>query len=58
MVADIEAAKETFQDLLDSLLLDEVYRVTFEQRALLRTHASSLIREFIMAVYLQAPEDN
>lgn len=55
---DIDAAKETFQDLLDSLIMDEVYRGTFEQRALLRTRASSLIREFIMAVRLQAPENN
>ncbi|MEM7736258.1 MAG: dGTP triphosphohydrolase [Deinococcota bacterium] len=52
----IDAHQEAFQDLLDSLVIDEVYRGTFEQRALLRTRASSLIRDWIMAVRLQVPQ--
>ncbi|MEM6428349.1 MAG: dGTP triphosphohydrolase [Deinococcota bacterium] len=52
----IKAHQDAFQDLLDSLVIDEVYRGTFEQRALLRTRASSLIRDWIMAVRLRLSE--
>ncbi len=52
----IKAHQDAFQDLLDSLVIDDVYRGTFEQRALLRTRASSLIRDWIMAVRLRVPQ--
>jgi dGTPase len=56
--AEIQDYREGLRNLLESMIIGETYRGTYEHRAQLARTTSSLIKEFIFAAHLDLQEGN